>query len=770
MTAPLSLVWCAPIYEASGYADEARGLLTALELQHLPVVLRPVLERQIPGFREQLSPAVAAALSAQEQRAPTSPYLLVEHFLADGFVSAPGAAAVVGRTMFETDALPTGWVARCNTLDALWVPSRFNVESFRRAGVRVPIHIVPGGIDCTQYTPDGPALAIPGARGTVFLSVFEWRRRKGWDVLLRAWSKAFSATDDVSLVLRTFVPGQSATTNSASNIDRTINDFLATECGTSREQIAPIVVYPDLVPESSMPALYRAAHAYVSPTRGEGWGRPFMEAMATALPVITTRWSAHLDYMNDANSLLIDIEGLVPAIDPELTVYRGTSWAEPSVAHLVTLLRSIVADPAAARTLGARARDDMSARWSWSRAADAVVEGIRAINVALADSQKQQQELLERRLQPTVRVVAPIFDELTAPITLERLATPLQRALVTHGVALRFDGSVADPRPPLGSAREPFWHDRMLGEDSPASSTNGVTITWCTPEALTSIVAPSTGAWIVCTDECVIDELPDSFAALIRARADDVWVPHASAAAAIKSVGVDATRIYELPEMRVIDAESVAALRSGAGRALRTRRTVLLPVASLVDVAVAELVVRLWPRVRGDDADLAIRIRRQADSAVFAWAESLIQRLHTTRGLESISVWSEDFAPMARAAVLRTADILLLPSNSAVSLAWWTSARDLELAVIAPLHAHTSRWPDDAVTRVPLGPAGTMSGSALGEALKRLCTTDALVACREAMRRAAAQTISPDASAERLAERVAERLALVRSRARTGAP
>lgn len=37
--------------------------------------------------------------------------------------------------------------------------------------------------------------------------------------------------------------------------------------------------------------LYRAAHVLVQPSRGEGWGRPHVEAMASATPVIATNWS-----------------------------------------------------------------------------------------------------------------------------------------------------------------------------------------------------------------------------------------------------------------------------------------------------------------------------------------------------------------------------------------------------------------------------------------------------------------------------------------------
>ena len=44
----------------------------------------------------------------------------------------------------------------------------------------------------------------------------------------------------------------------------------------------------------------RAADAFVLPSRGEGWGRPHVEAMAMGLPVIATNWSGPTAYLDEA--------------------------------------------------------------------------------------------------------------------------------------------------------------------------------------------------------------------------------------------------------------------------------------------------------------------------------------------------------------------------------------------------------------------------------------------------------------------------------------
>jgi len=50
----------------------------------------------------------------------------------------------------------------------------------------------------------------------------------------------------------------------------------------------------------------------VLPSRGEGWGRPHVEAMAMELPIIATFWSGPTQYMNENNSYPLSISGLVP--------------------------------------------------------------------------------------------------------------------------------------------------------------------------------------------------------------------------------------------------------------------------------------------------------------------------------------------------------------------------------------------------------------------------------------------------------------------------
>lgn len=65
-------------------------------------------------------------------------------------------------------------------------------------------------------------------------------------------------------------------------------------------------------PQMELPRLYKAANAFVLPTRGEGWGLPIMQAMAMEMPAIATNWSGPTDFMTKDTSYLLDVEKMVP--------------------------------------------------------------------------------------------------------------------------------------------------------------------------------------------------------------------------------------------------------------------------------------------------------------------------------------------------------------------------------------------------------------------------------------------------------------------------
>lgn len=376
-------VWVAPLFNPSGYATEARHLVLELLRRRHPIGVLP-LDTQA-GFDATLPAAERAALEEAVRRRLPADVAGVLHSSPAScallHASWSGTGPVAFRTMFETARLPPGFVGDLARADEVWVPSRYVADSFLASGVRTPIRIVPDGVDTDRFRPDGPRLVEWPDAGCVFLSVFEWTDRKGWDLLLRAWAAAFDRRADVALVIRSSLPvwlGAPPT----GELERRLNRFLH-GIGRSRRQVAPIVLLDRQLDSDDLPALYRSADVFVLPTRGEGFGLPFLEAMASGLPVVAPAVGGQADFLRPDTARLVAVDRLVPA-PPTVDVphYAGLPWAEVSLVDLVAALRELAADPTARVELGRRGRDAAASRWSWEMVGDAVSEAVEALTSA----------------------------------------------------------------------------------------------------------------------------------------------------------------------------------------------------------------------------------------------------------------------------------------------------------------------------------------------------------------------------------------------------
>lgn len=369
-----ALHWATATFRRTGYATLARGCIQALDDAGVPQSVssssRP--EEAVAWFpdKPRETERWKRLLSTPRRDAPC--VIVGAPYYPDGTdrmallrMMNPGAPAYVGLTMFETDRLPGGWKDCLDGLDEIWVPSRFNQQVFISSGIdERRVQLVPFGVDPRFLADDDESrYTVPNRRRFAFLSVFLWSRRKGPDVLLDAYTRAFKPSDDVCLILRCIPqPGRT--------LRQHVVDELA-RLGRKPGSCPLIILLQDFIPESAMPALYRSVQAFVLPSRGEGLGLPYMEAMATGLPVIGTRWGAQLDFMEDSNSFLIENRGTVPVgreATSEFAMFEPDHrWADPSVDHLVTLMRQVYSDHQEAQARGGRARDCMRENWTMQR-------------------------------------------------------------------------------------------------------------------------------------------------------------------------------------------------------------------------------------------------------------------------------------------------------------------------------------------------------------------------------------------------------------------
>jgi glycosyltransferase involved in cell wall biosynthesis/SAM-dependent methyltransferase len=421
------IIWCAPFLNSSGFGEEARASAAGLAAMGCRVLALPY------GHAD---PEFLAGLDAAERvRLQTLMSTSIEDedaiFVCHGLYMLDSAdeLATIGRFVFETDGLPPGRAELWNRVDEIWVASEFNRETFTRAGIdEKKIRVVPEAVDVHSYAPDVEPLTVPGRRAFAFLSVFVWQTRKGWDVLIRAFVEEFRAEDDVCLMLRVITFSGTTRDEVRANVNALVAE-VATRSGISRTAVPPILLLFEPIAGELMPRLYRAADAYVGAHRGEGWGRPLMEAMASGIPTIATRWSGNLAFMNDDNSWLVEIEGLVDVPPTErIADFRGQRWAEPSVASLRQQMRTVFRDRSAAAAKARRARAEMVEKYSRPAVGALVLERLRDF-VQRVPSIRAARNIVRR----AGAIEGRFEGEFSSVHGLSRVNRELSRALLTTG-------------------------------------------------------------------------------------------------------------------------------------------------------------------------------------------------------------------------------------------------------------------------------------------------------------------------------------------------
>lgn len=261
-------------------------------------------------------------------------------------------------------------------MDEVWVPTLAAREAFVFSGVPVgKIIVVPEPVDTDFFThqpfvnkrerfeelrdwqisPFNPRVT---SDTFMFLFVGKFEFRKGIRLLLRAYYEAFFSpiaidgeVEDVLLCILT--SAYHSTDDFFGEVERYLLEDKLVQSVPLEVFLSKIVLYTD-IPQAQMPVLYTMANILVIPSRGEGWGRPHVEAMSCGVPVIATNWSGPTAYLTQDNGFPLQFDDLVPSRD-----WNGHFWAEPSLHHLKELLRFTFANPGIVHEKGLAARQTM---------------------------------------------------------------------------------------------------------------------------------------------------------------------------------------------------------------------------------------------------------------------------------------------------------------------------------------------------------------------------------------------------------------------------
>jgi glycogen synthase len=203
-------------------------------------------------------------------------------------------------------------------------------EVAERMGVdRARFTIVPGAVDVTRFTPE-PGRE-PGAAASPVRLLYHGRvdRRKG----------VLDFLDALAALRGHGVPFAATISGIGPDVEASREKAGALELGPDRVRFSGYVDY------EAVPALYRAADVFVSPTHAEGFSNTILEAMASGLPVVSCRSVGVVDCLHNGENGLLTEPG--------------------DVAGLTDALERIIVDEGLRRRIAAAALDECRRVYSW---------------------------------------------------------------------------------------------------------------------------------------------------------------------------------------------------------------------------------------------------------------------------------------------------------------------------------------------------------------------------------------------------------------------
>lgn len=273
--------------------------------------------------------------------------------------------------VFESTRIPVDVLRSAQLADVVWVPSQWGRDILIDNGLdRRKIDIVHEGVDHNLFHPWGRQ---PQQRPFRFLMVGKYEIRKSYPEIFRAFAQEFGNNPAVELVMK--------------------SDYFRDGNAKAQQMIADLRShgfenwrlnwgYADIRAVADM---YRTADVFLSAPRGEAWGLPIIEAAATGLPIISTVYSGHAEFLKPIKTSVVPVEWHLAPVDcPEYKSYYPFDdgdwglWAIPTVDSIRTAMRTAYQNH---HKLSQQARKNSAiirTQFSWSASADRAVQALES--------------------------------------------------------------------------------------------------------------------------------------------------------------------------------------------------------------------------------------------------------------------------------------------------------------------------------------------------------------------------------------------------------
>ena len=267
--------------------------------------------------------------------------------------------------VFESTRIPATIRPAMQGADRVWVPSAWGHSVLTAHGIHADrIRIVPEGVDGARFHAHGRRPRST-ARPFRFLTVGKYEQRKGIDLTIEAFAQVFGNQAQAELVIKS---------NYFTNHREKHSELKGKISDLGLNNVT--LLWGEMT-EPQLADLYRACDAFVLPTRAEGWGLPLIEAVAAGLPIITTMYSGHTEFLQHVSDSVLPVAHVMTRIDcPEYCSYYPDSmndwgvWAQPDLNSLVACMQQALQQEQELYDRAQRNSAIIRERFSWNHSVE----------------------------------------------------------------------------------------------------------------------------------------------------------------------------------------------------------------------------------------------------------------------------------------------------------------------------------------------------------------------------------------------------------------
>ena len=267
--------------------------------------------------------------------------------------------------VFESTRIPATIRPAMQGADRVWVPSAWGHSVLTAHGIHADrIRIVPEGVDGARFHAHGRRPRST-ARPFRFLTVGKYEQRKGIDLTIEAFAQVFGNQAQAELVIKS---------NYFTNHREKHSELKGKISDLGLNNVT--LLWGEMT-EPQLADLYRACDAFVLPTRAEGWGLPLIEAVAAGLPIITTMYSGHTEFLQHVSDSVLPVAHVMTRIDcAEYCSYYPAPdndwgvWAQPNLNSLVACMQQALQQEQELYDRAQRNSKVIRERLSWSQSAE----------------------------------------------------------------------------------------------------------------------------------------------------------------------------------------------------------------------------------------------------------------------------------------------------------------------------------------------------------------------------------------------------------------